>query len=98
MTFLTLAIIPASGGSEGIPRKNIHLLSGKPLVLYVISASLASRSVNHTLVTSDDPEILEISPSYGASTLLRPLELASDTSSSEYALNHALTTPQVTKT
>ena len=95
MTFRTLAIIPARGGSKGIPRKNIQLLSGKPLISYAISASLASRYVNHTFVTSDDPDILEISSSYGASTLLRPSEFASDTSSSEDALYHALTTPKV---
>jgi N-acylneuraminate cytidylyltransferase len=82
-----VSIIPARGGSKGIPRKNLVDLNGQPLIAYAIQASLAS-SVDETWVSSDDDEILAVSERFGARGLLRPAELAMDTSTSESALLH----------
>jgi CMP-N-acetylneuraminic acid synthetase len=83
MTNKVLAIIPARGGSKGLPRKNIVSLAGKPLIQWTIEASLNSKFITKTLVSSEDDEILKISELCGADTLKRPIEYASDTSSSQ---------------
>lgn len=83
-------IIPARGGSKGLPRKNITNLCGKPLVAWTIEAALGASYVEGVYVTSDDTEIASVSRAYGASVIDRPLELAGDTASSESALLHAL--------
>ncbi|MEA2018016.1 MAG: acylneuraminate cytidylyltransferase family protein [Campylobacterota bacterium] len=85
-----LAIIPARGGSKGLPRKNIIDLEGKPLIAWTIEASLKSKYITKTIVSSDDDEILEISKKYGAEILKRPKELATDTASSEVVVKHAI--------
>ena len=73
-----LSIIPARGGSKGIKRKNIQPILGKPLVAYSIEASLKSKYITRTIVSSEDDEILEISKSFGAEVMKRPMELAQD--------------------
>ena len=73
-----LSIIPARGGSKGIKRKNILPILGKPLVAYSIEASLNSKYITKTIVSSEDDEILEISEKFGAEVLRRPMELAQD--------------------
>jgi CMP-N,N'-diacetyllegionaminic acid synthase len=73
-----LAIIPARGGSKGIPRKNIHPLCGRPLIAFSIAAAQASRAVDRTVVSTDDDEIAEISRGLGAEVRLRPAALAED--------------------
>ncbi len=73
-----LAIIPARGGSKGIKRKNIKPILGKPLVAYSIEACLNSKYITKTIVSSEDSEILEVSKSFGAETMVRPVELAQD--------------------
>ncbi len=85
-----LAIIPARGGSKGIPRKNIRLLAGKPLIAYSIEQSRQARQVNRTIVSTDDDEIAEVARQYGAEVVMRPPELATDTASSESVLLHVL--------
>ncbi len=85
-----VALIPARGGSKGIPRKNVRLLAGKPLIAHTIETALASRFVNRVVVTTDDREIEEISVRYGAETVRRPAKLSGDSASSESALLHAL--------
>lgn len=85
-----LAIIPARGGSKGIPRKNIRLLGGKPLLAYSVEHALQARQVNRIIVSTDDAEIAEIARQYGAEVLMRPQELATDTASTESVLLHAL--------
>jgi CMP-N-acetylneuraminic acid synthetase len=85
-----LSIIPARGGSKGLPRKNILDLAGKPLIAWTIEASLKSKYITDTIVSSDDDVILSISKSYGADTLKRPDELATDSSSSESLIFHIL--------
>lgn len=85
-----LAIIPARGGSKGIPGKNIKCLCGHPLIAYTINAALKSRYVDDVLVSTDSEEIARISNQYGAETpFLRPSHLAQDTSKSVDALVHA---------
>ena len=87
-----LAIIPARGGSKGIPRKNIKALSGKPLIAWSIEQALASASIDRVVVSTDDNEIAEISRKYGAEVpFIRPDEYATDTASTEVAMIHAVT-------
>jgi len=74
-----ISIIPARGGSKSIPRKNIKLLNGKPLISYSIKTSLACGL--RTIVNSDSQEYLDISKQYGAETMLRPSNLAQDSTS-----------------
>jgi N-acylneuraminate cytidylyltransferase len=83
-----VALIPARGGSKGIPRKNIKPLNGVPLIAYNILASLNSKYVNQTYVSTDDDEIAEISRKFGSNVVKRPKELALDNSSSESVLLH----------
>jgi len=74
-----LAIIPARGGSKGIPRKNLTLIAGKPLVVHSIEHALAAKCVSRVIVSTDDPEIAEIAVAAGAEVpFLRPAELAGD--------------------
>jgi len=75
-----LCIIPARGGSKRLPRKNIALLAGKPLLAYTIEAAIESEVFNVVCVSSEDDEILEVAQRYGAHLALkRPPELATDT-------------------
>ena len=85
-----LAIIPARGGSKRLPRKNVLDLNGKPLIAYSIEAGLKSKYIDKVIVTSDDDEILTISERYGADTIKRPDELASDTATTFDAIKHAM--------
>jgi len=73
-----LAVIPARGGSKGIPRKNVRLMNGEPLISYAIKNSLCSKYITDVVVTTDDEEIASISECYGAETMLRDKGLAED--------------------
>lgn len=74
-----IAIIPARGGSKGLPGKNIRPLYGKPLIAYTIEEALKSKNIRRVIVSTDDHEIAELSIKYGAEVpYLRPAELASD--------------------
>jgi N-acylneuraminate cytidylyltransferase len=86
----TLAIIPARGGSKGVPRKNLLTLCGKPLVAWSIEAASAARRVDRIVVSTDDAEIAAVSRRFGAEVVMRPAELSDDAASSELALLHAL--------
>jgi len=87
----TLALIPARGGSKGIPRKNIRPFCGKPLLQWSIDAALASACVDQVLVSTDDPEIAQVAMACGAEVpFLRPAELASDTAPGIAPVLHAL--------
>jgi CMP-N,N'-diacetyllegionaminic acid synthase len=90
MTKRVLSIIPARGGSKGLPRKNIIDLAGKPLIAWTIEASLKSKYITKTIVSSDDEEILDISKKYDAEIIKRPDNLASDTATSEAVVRHAI--------
>jgi N-acylneuraminate cytidylyltransferase len=86
----TLAVIPARGGSKGIPRKNLRLLAGKPLIAHAIGQALSARFVNRVIVSTDDIEIAEVSEKHGAQVVVRPAEISGDAATSESALLHAL--------
>jgi CMP-N-acetylneuraminic acid synthetase len=74
-----LAIILARGGSKGVPRKNIKLLSGKPMIAWSIYAARSSKYIDRTIVSTEDQEIRDISVNYGAEIpFMRPQELAKD--------------------
>jgi len=74
-----LALIPARGGSKGIPRKNIRDFAGAPLIAYSIAAGLRANTVTRVIVSTDDPEISEVARAWGAEVpFLRPAELAND--------------------
>ena len=85
-----IAVIPARGGSKGIPRKNIRILAGKPMIFYSIQASLESKYVDRTIVSTEDEEISEISKKHGAEIIERPQELATDDTPTIDVLNHAV--------
>ncbi len=85
-----ISIIPARGGSKGLPGKNIIDLAGKPLIAWTIEASLKSKYITKTIVSSEDDNILDIAKKNGAEILKRPKELALDTTSSEPVIEHVL--------
>ena len=85
-----LAIIPARGGSKGIPRKNIRPLAGRPLIAFNIEQARLSRYVDRLVVSTDDAEIAAVAQQYGAEVVWRPAEISGDTASSESALLHTL--------
>jgi len=85
-----LVVIPARGGSKGIPRKNIRLLNGKPLISYGIKNALNSKHSLDVVVTTDDEEIERISKMYGAKIVNRPKELADDKTTLDPVIYHAL--------
>ena len=86
-----LAVIPARGGSKGIPHKNIIDLCGKPLIGYTIEAGMASKYIDYLMVSTDDDTIADISKKYGAKVpFMRPSVLASDTSKTIDAILHAV--------
>lgn len=75
---MLMALIPARGGSKGLPRKNIRNLCGKPLISWSIEAALASKYINKVLVSTDDLEIAAIAKACGAEISIRAPELALD--------------------
>ena len=74
----TIAIIPARGGSKGIPRKNIKDFCGKPLIVWSIEAALEAKCIDEVYLSTEDEEIAEIGKKFGASISIRPNELATD--------------------
>ncbi len=86
-----LALIPARGGSKGIPRKNIRDFAGYPLIAWSIAAARGAKTVTRVVVSTDDPEIAEVARQYGAETpFLRPPELAQDATTDLPVFEHAL--------
>ena len=85
-----LGIVPARGGSKRLPRKNMLNLCGKPLIAWSIEAGLNSKYIDKVVVSSDDDEILNISLNFGAETIKRPVELASDTATTFDAIKHTI--------
>jgi N-acylneuraminate cytidylyltransferase len=86
----TLAIIPARGGSKRVPRKNLYVLEGRPLVVHSIEHALAAQEVDAVCVSTEDAEVAAVAEEAGADVVLRPTELASDSATSESALLHVL--------
>lgn len=86
-----LAIVQARGGSKGLPRKNLRLLRGHPLVSYSIASGLAAGSITRIIMSTDDAEIAEVAQQYGAEVpFLRPAELAADDTPDFPLFEHAL--------
>ena len=85
-----LALIPARGGSKGIPGKNLQTVNGVPLVCRCIRAAQASNGVGRVVVSTDDDAIASAAESEGAGVIQRPAAIAGDSASSESALLHAL--------
>lgn len=86
-----LVIIPARGGSKGIPHKNIKPLNGKPLIYYTIDTARAITGDENICVSTDDDEIIEVVEKYGLKVpFKRPAELATDTAGTYEVLLHAL--------
>ena len=87
---MNVAIIPARGGSKGLPGKNIKLFVGKPLIAWSILQAKKCKHIDSVWVTSDSDEILDVACKFGAEAIKRPDELSSDTASSESAWIHAI--------
>lgn len=86
-----LAIIPARGGSKGLPHKNILPLANHPLIAYSIEAALKSSAITRTIVSTDSPEIAKVAQQYGAEIpFMRPDEFAQDLSTDFEVFLHAL--------
>lgn len=86
-----IAIIPARGGSKGLPRKNIKLLSGKPLIAYTIEAAKQCTLIDRVIVSTDDQEIAQVARTSGAEVpFIRPAELAQDDTTTEAVLKHCV--------
>ncbi len=86
-----VCIIPARGGSKGVPRKNIKLLAGKPLIAYTIEQSMQSKYIDRTIVSTEDDEIADVSRQYGAEVpFMRPENLAGDQVATVDVLLHAI--------
>ena len=91
MEFSCLVIIPARGGSKGVPRKNIRLLAGKPLIAWTIETALACSILDRVIVSTDDTEIAQISRKCGAEVpFTRPVALAQDDTPDIPVFQHAL--------
>lgn len=86
-----LAIIPARGGSKGVPRKNIRDLAGKPLIAWTIEEAKKSRYIDLLILSSEDDEIIEVAKQYGCEVpFKRPLELAQDDTPGIEPVLHAI--------
>jgi len=93
---MVLAVIPARGGSKGVPRKNIRLLCGKPLLAHAIECGRACPEVDHVIVSTEDTEIADIARDYGADVpFMRPAPLAEDTAPMLPVLQHAVEQAEV---
>ena len=86
----TVAVIPARGGSKGLPKKNLVELCGKPLLAWSVMQAKAAESVDSVWVSSDSEEILEVAVAYGAGTIQRPDRFSGDRATSESAWLHAM--------
>lgn len=86
----SLAIIPARGGSKGVPRKNIRLVAGRPLIAYTIEAAKASRCLTRFVISTEDVEIAAVARSLGCEVVERPVELAYDDTPMVPVVQHAL--------
>src|SRR4030043_381549 len=89
--YKVVCVIPARGGSKGVPRKNIKNLAGKPLIAYTIEQALQSQYIDRTIVSTEDKEIADIAKQYGAEVpFMRPKDLAGDLVATVDVLLHAI--------
>lgn len=88
---MNIAIIPARGGSKRIPRKNIKLFHGKPIIAYSIENALNSGCFDKVIVSTDDQEIAKVADEYGANVpFMRPASLSDDHATTMDVINHAI--------
>ncbi|OGC04179.1 hypothetical protein A2276_06175 [candidate division WOR-1 bacterium RIFOXYA12_FULL_43_27] len=87
---MILGVILARGGSKGVPRKNIKMIAGKPLIAWTIEAAKKSRLIDRLVVSTEDVEIASIAKQFGAEVIDRPKELATDDTTTLSALQHVL--------
>ncbi len=85
-----LGVVPARGGSKGVPRKNIRPLAGEPLIGYTLRSARQVGAIDLLVVSTDDDEIASVSQDYGVRVVQRPASLASDTAPTEAALLQVL--------
>ena len=85
-----LALIPARGGSKGIPNKNIKLFNRRPLIEWSIKLALKSKLIDKVVVSSDSQKILSISKELGAEVILRPKNISVDNATTESAISHCI--------
>lgn len=84
----TLAVIPARGGSKGIPGKNIKPVAGKPLIVWTIEAAQRARTLDRVVVSTDDAAIADVARRSGCEVLMRPADLATDEATTISVLTH----------
>ncbi|WP_323754041.1 acylneuraminate cytidylyltransferase family protein [Marinobacter sp.] len=89
---MNLIVIPARGGSKGLPGKNIRNLVGKPLIYWTIDQALQSESADMVVVSTDDRDIARVSEACGATVIARPQEISGDEASTESAVRHVIQT------
>lgn len=87
---MIIGLIPARGGSKGVPNKNIKMICGKPLIVWTIEKAKSSRLLDKVIVSTDSDVIAEIAQKAGAEILKRPDYLATDTASTQDVMAHAL--------
>lgn len=86
-----LALIPARGGSKGVPRKNVRMLGGKPLIAWTIEAATQSKYIDRVMLSSEDEEIIEVAKKWGCDVpFVRPKELAQDDTPSMEVILHGI--------
>jgi CMP-N,N'-diacetyllegionaminic acid synthase len=86
-----LAIIPARGGSKGVPRKNIKVLGNQPLIAYSIESAKQSKLISHVMVSTEDAEIAEVAKKYNCAVpFMRPLELSQDNTPTIEVVQHVI--------
>jgi CMP-N-acetylneuraminic acid synthetase len=92
-----LCVIPARGGSKGLPNKNLLEIGGVPLIAHPIKYALKSKLITKLIVSTDSPEIAKVAEKFGAEIpFLRPTEIASDLATTESVLTHAISTIEAT--
>lgn len=87
---MILGITPARGGSKGIPKKNIKMIAGKPLLAWTIEAAQRSKLLDRFIVSTEDRSVAAVAEKYGAEVLRRPAQLATDKASTLSVLRHAV--------
>lgn len=87
---MRIAVIPARGGSRGVPRKNLRPLLGRPLIAWSIDAARNANGLDRVIVSTEDAEIADVARREGAEVLSRPAELATDTATTKAVLQHVV--------
>jgi CMP-N,N'-diacetyllegionaminic acid synthase len=85
-----VALIPARGGSKGIPKKNLAPIHGRPLIDYSVKTAIESKAIHRVVVSTDDPQIKSVALAAGAEVIDRPVELAEDATPTLPVMKHAL--------